>query len=352
MSKARILLRWANLLLILATLAAYSAPLFSPVNGWLPALFAVFFPWLLLANVLFVLGWALLRSRNAFFSLACILLGWGHVSSFLGLNGSVSAPAQSLSLRVGSLNVHNLVDWEQPDQWTKPERLLDLIRQSEADVFCFQEFASRKTREYVAVLREQSQLKYAFHQNGSLIVLSRFPIQNGREELFANRTNGFQEIDLQVGEQVVRLYNLHLQTNGISRDLEDWVAEQEEVESATYFGRLAYLFRQYWSGAKVRARQVEQVAALVESSPHPVIACGDFNDVPLSWTYRRMTRKLTDGFRQRGFGLGTTYSGLLPALRIDYILADPSMRVLSYQTAKAPFSDHKPVWSTLAMPAE
>jgi endonuclease/exonuclease/phosphatase family metal-dependent hydrolase len=70
----------------------------------------------------------------------------------------------------------------------------------------------------------------------------------------------------------------------------------------------------------MRARQAEILREHIAASPHPVIVCGDFNDTPLSYSYRLMSKGLKDSFMEKGWGLGTTYAGALPALRIDYIL--------------------------------
>ncbi len=352
-SKARVWLRWTNLILIVITLVAYTGPLISPAKGWLPALLAVIFPWLLLGNILFIIAWAALRSRNAFFSLACLLLGWGHVRSFIGFHGSARPLSDDTTvLKVATLNAHNLVDWETGSNWVSPENLLQVVEDSGADIFCFQEFGSEKSHEYKEYLTQKSSLRYDFTDNHSLLILSRYPIEQGREVLFANRSNGFQEADIQIGEHKVRLFNLHLQSNSISGELKDWMEEKEPAERSQYPGRVSFLFKRYWHGAKVRAEQAEQVAGAIHRSRYPVIVCGDFNDVPLSWAYRKISEGLTDGFKARGAGLATTYSGNLPALRIDYILNDPGFKVLRYRSRKVSFSDHKTVSSHLALPSD
>ena len=50
-----------------------------------------------------------------------------------------------------------------------------------------------------------------------------------------------------------------------------------------------------------------------------MILCGDFNDTPLSYTYRQLSRKLTDSFIEKGRGIGNTYIGEFPSFRICYI---------------------------------
>ena len=70
---------------------------------------------------------------------------------------------------------------------------------------------------------------------------------------------------------------------------------------------------------KNRAHQAEEIQRHIDGSPYPVILCGDFNDTPLSYTYRQLSRKLTDSFIEKGRGIGNTYIGGFPSFRIDYV---------------------------------
>ena len=68
--------------------------------------------------------------------------------------------------------------------------------------------------------------------------------------------------------------------------------------------------------------------------------CGDFNDTPLSYTYRLMSRGLQDAFREKGRGFYNTF-------RIDYVLVSDDFEVLSYEVPSVEFSDHHPVFVRL-----
>ena len=79
----------------------------------------------------------------------------------------------------------------------------------------------------------------------------------------------------------------------------------------------------------------------------PVIVCGDFNDTPLSYTYRLMSRGLQDAFREKGRGFSHTYRGFYNTFRIDYVLVSDDFEVLSYEVPSVEFSDHHPVFVRL-----
>src|ERR1017187_7363012 len=51
-------------------------------------------------------------------------------------------------------------------------------------------------------------------------------------------------------------------------------------------------------GLESRATQAEEVSEEIRRSPYPVILCGDFNEVPLSYAYRILTQGLRDDFQE------------------------------------------------------
>jgi endonuclease/exonuclease/phosphatase family metal-dependent hydrolase len=88
----------------------------------------------------------------------------------------------------------------------------------------------------------------------------------------------------------------------------------------------------------------------LDSSPYPAFITGDFNDVPNSYTYFTIRGGRQDAWLQKGFGIGRTYKNISPTLRIDYILADPRLKVLQCQKVYTPWSDHNPVEADLQLP--
>src|SRR5690606_38970774 len=93
-----------------------------------------------------------------------------------------------------------------------------------------------------------------------------------------------------------------------------------------------------------RAIQADSAARIIAKSPYPVLLCGDFNDLPGSYTYQTMRGNLKDAFAARGRGLGRTYNLFSPTLRIDYVFYDPALlRIIGFQSLATTLSDHNPV---------
>ena len=87
----------------------------------------------------------------------------------------------------------------------------------------------------------------------------------------------------------------------------------------------------------------------MQSSPYPIILCGDFNDTPLSYAYNTISANLKDTFKESGKGIGQTFVKI-PALRIDYILHEKKIRSLNYKQHKKKLSDHYAVSCELVIP--
>jgi endonuclease/exonuclease/phosphatase family metal-dependent hydrolase len=79
---------------------------------------------------------------------------------------------------------------------------------------------------------------------------------------------------------------------------------------------------------------------VISASPYPFVITGDFNDVPNSYTYFKISNGLQDAFLKQGFGVGRTFNALSPTLRIDHILTTPHFEVLQFNRQVRSLSDH------------
>ena len=132
---------------------------------------------------------------------------------------------------------------------------------------------------------------------------------------------------------------MHLQSNKVSKDAVDVIDNVNLQEKRTWQG-IRGILGKYSSASKVRAKQSEKVAEHAATSLHPTIICGDGNDPPTSFTYSRLCGDYQDSFIEAGSGIGTTYAGRIPMLRIDYIFVDDKFKVNSFKILKENFSDH------------
>jgi endonuclease/exonuclease/phosphatase family metal-dependent hydrolase len=94
----------------------------------------------------------------------------------------------------------------------------------------------------------------------------------------------------------------------------------------------------------VQARHIKEE---IDKSPYKVIVCGDFNDVPNSYAYHTIGKDLLNAFTEKGSGLGRTFSGISPTLRIDNIFTDKKIATAQFTRVSKKLSDHFPIIADL-----
>ena len=193
----------------------------------------------------------------------------------------------------------------------------------QADLVCTQEFSTDTTaRNLRAQALVQKHLPFEIFRTASMASYSRWPIGSYEAETFSDGGNALCWVDLEFRGRKLRCYNLHLQSYQFSRKL--------GLENLARFRQ----------AQTERAVQARRVAESIRSSPYPVVVCGDFNDVPASYTYACLARGLRDGFRDCGKGLAKSYRGWA-GMRSDYVLCSRELRFCRYEEIRrVDFSDH------------
>ena len=179
----------------------------------------------------------------------------------------------------------------------------------------------------------------------SPMIYSRYPIlRAGRVDTMKN----FVWADLAMREDTVRVFSVHLHTTAISSDDSRYIERREFLDDVNGDEKLRSIVSRLASNNRNRAVQADTLAAMIASSPYPVIVCGDFNDTPASYTYRTVSDNMKDAFREVGRGYSYTYRGFFDLLRIDYVLCSEEFEPLSYGVVDSMrYSDHYPVFVRL-----
>ena len=149
--------------------------------------------------------------------------------------------------------------------------------------------------------------------------------------------------DLLINSDTIRVYNCHLQSYRLRE------AEINTIDSIDFNNhpktkeKLMVLSLKFKEALIKRAEQAATLREHLNKSPYPVIVCGDFNDTPVSFTYRTVKGDLEDSFTQSGKGTANTYHGKLPSFRIDYILYSPIFISFNFKVSSINHSDHFPI---------
>lgn len=346
-----------NLLFVFLLLLAYLAPYVPPTILWIFVILGIIYPALFLINILFVLFWIVLLSKNFIYSLFTILIGFSTINNHFQFNNRPNESAGE-TVKVLSFNVKNLSN-NNEKYADKAVRLAiqNYLDSQNADLICLQEFQTYPTKGVNTIKEFQAQLqkpywaatpyleKSPFKFVDLLLILSDFPIVH-QEELRHHGKIFALIADIKYHEDTLRIYNLHLESNHFGKNEyeifyspEITSTEQTSTQITTLVGKLSRY-------SKIRNTQVNLVLENIEKSPYPILICGDFNDTPGTFTYRKLAAGRKDAFVEKGRGYGNTYNGRLPAMRIDFILSDTIFKVNSFEIGRFEKSDHFPIMST------
>ena len=359
---ARNILLYSNLAFALLLVLAYSATFINPSKIVFPSFLGLFYPLFLFINFIYLVYWTVRFRKAAFISLIAILLGWSHLMGFFPVNGK-PAPEdyREKEHRIMSYNVRTFDQWSWCEEANCREQIFDLIDEQAPDILCFQEFftSSRagQRESDIQVRLEQlpySSVFYTVESNQGkgvgLATFSRYPVIKTSRIPFDNSVNQAVYSDILIHQDTIRVINVHLQSVKFGQENYSFLDtlslkySNRQLEGALNIGvRLRDAFA-------MRAEQARIIDRYIEASPYPVIVAGDFNDTPVSYAYRRVSGDLQDAFKSRGRGIGNTYAGDLPLLRIDHLLFDDAFRIKSFSRVKKKFSDHYPIVTDFGFP--
>lgn len=345
MKLPQLVLHGAGLLLSLATLVALLAPRIPPDTFWPPLFFAYAFVGLVLLLLLLLLAWMARETGKGMVPpLLCLILCMPAMGRHVQWNRPGPQPEESLL--IGTLNTHSLkLLWKDGKVHKGLDRSLStsfFAAERQPDVLCLQEVPLA----YKPVLADWGFTKGHIHRFRNTILLSRFPLTNTGRKEFEGSGNSIIWADMQTPVGKVRVYNAHLQSHSISPETEQLLqAPLDQPETwkgyRTVLGRVRHF-------TAMRAAQARWLAEEIERCPLPVIVAGDLNDTPQSYSYRMLTRELTDSFLVGGRGFGTTFAGKIPGLRIDYILGGKGLAFTDHQVGRSSLSDHYAVTARVA----
>ena len=232
------------------------------------------------------------------------------------------------ALKVMSYNVRSFIDDNRERQL---DSIVKIIKAVNPDILCLQEMGFSDIAD--SLLEPLKPMPHSLSRvNLSPAIYSRYPIiKVSRMDTLKN----FVWADIVIkkdknNEDTIRVFNNHLHSTAIRRDDSNYIENHEYLEGDS-LGKVHSMVKRLTENNRVRAEQADTLAALVAASPYPVIVCGDFNDTPVSYTYRTVARKLNDPYRKVGRGYSHTYRGFFDMLRIDYIFYSDEFEALSYE---------------------
>lgn len=336
------------LLTVILLLSAYS-PILASISITISSVLGLAFPYLLFLIFGFSIFSILMGFRWAWLPIICCILIFPKVNTVFAIG--TSAFTQQQGVKIVNYNVLNFrVYYNQKERKQARSEMLSQLADQNADIYCFQEFYTQNSGDWdnIAYCKDRLNTPYytfaKFHTSGNqswgLAIFSKHPISEISEQKFdQSLLNGYQLATVNINGTDVDVLNVHFQSFSFrEEDVESVEVEMlQKTEGKSALGPLAKLMGGYLE----REKQLELIRPLLDTTR--MIITGDFNSPPISTTYEAFS-DFQDAHSTAGFGIGSTYNGRIPLLRIDYCFFSPDFEVTSCIVDRSmDISDHFPV---------
>lgn len=346
-----------NVLIAVVLLVSYLSSYVDPAITTVFAFLGLAYPILLLLNLLFLLYWLIRGRKKLLLSLVVILIGYNPLMSHVQIMPGREAPEHE-GIQILSYNVQNMAHSNAGvEKEDVRQAIYSFVGSRQASMSCLQEFSARGSDydEILGELRSRTHYPYSYfanynphrtHRLDAMVILSQEPAIEVNTLSVPGETSQFGiYADFSIGGDTFRVYNLHLESIRLRHEdyqfVED-ISSGQTKKSSLGEGSLSIL-RKLHNAFKTRSMQTRTVINNLEKCPYPCIICGDFNDTPLSYAYHKISHGLKDAYIEAGLGLGNTFSGNLPPIRIDFIIFSPVFQAYDFKVHSLDQSDHYPI---------
>lgn len=339
-----------NIFLVVLLLLAYLSIYVNPSTVAFPALFGLAYPYIAAANVAMVIIWILFRKWYVLISAIALAAGFGYIHNFIRFTNQGKEEHHDLKLMSYNIRLFNFYEASETNTHSK---MLQLLRKEDAGILCLQEYfvkgdpaaGERKLTDGLGGGRytHLKLIKSGAASRYGIATITRYPIIYRGDVIHPGSSSLTIFTDIVVDTDTFRVYNNHLQSFRLRRVEGNLLTEITGEDRSRSMDNISGIYHSLMEGFASRALQVDRVRRHMETSPYPVIVAGDFNDTPVSYTYRRMRRGLKDAFVEAGYGAGFTYRGKYPPNRIDYVLYGEGIECTDFDIIKVKYSDHYPV---------
>ena len=317
----------------------------NPAGNTARSLLVYALPVLIIGNAVLLLYWLIMSRWHwalmPFITLLCCI-------PYIGTLYQFGEPDDAVEKQPGlKIATYNVALFGREASGFMAQDILSEMKKQKVDICCFQEYSDHSGDKKNSDSYKEY-FPYMVMGQHDMVVYSRYPIVRSKNIPFEMTNNSAMWVEVKVEDQVIRVYNAHLETTGINGTLHRAAKAQVNTGIETESNRLLRaLYGNYTIGMMARAGQANVLAMDMRESEVPVIVCGDFNDVPYSYVYNTMLGDKVDGFKECGSGYMYTFRGGKKNVRIDYIFHDKVFKGMTYYKKELTYSDHYPVFMKL-----
>lgn len=343
-----------KLLFKIATLAIYAVTALCCYGGYIsPAIFPITsvlvlaLPYLVVFSVALILLWLCLRSWGiAATGVVILILCRTPIGMHFPFNYGKEPTPGAVSFTLLTWNVSHGDDFCKPDE--PGNRTFETILAEDADIVCLQElinFNRIGIHHMTDELYDKICKKYPYRSNldsYDVQIWSKYPfdrLMQSESRYFPNAK--FARFNIK-GNKFL-LCNVHLTSYHLDEEEQKIISEIHSPQgietSLKNFKNTVY--NKLTSSFPIRAEVTENIIWNLDAYKGPEIVCGDFNDVPASWTYRLFINAgFSDAYNETNFFATDTFYNNFLFFHIDQIMYRGMIRPLSVDRIDIRSSDH------------
>lgn len=358
----RLLLKIASIILFVITLLASFGGMCNPAYLTLPSVLVLALPYLAIATLLTGIAW-LFSGRIIMAVLAALTLTacWGTLKDVTPIAFSKNSYNEKNTFRLITFNCLHLADTTQSSR--AGNRAINFLVESGADIICLQELHNledaSEIHHWSRGLIDSLYAAYPYRAGttaSDLKVLSKYPVamkelkcEDPEDEDYWRSKRRWRLFEVNIDGFILPVVNFHMDSYDLSDSERGVVSDITGVRTAkkSYSEFRHDIFPKLGTAFRSRAKGVKELTGTI-SDISPIIACGDFNDVPGSWAYRKMRKAgFNDAYAETNIGPVNTFNQFLLLFHIDQIFyRGDQLRALDVKRLKLDTSDHYPMEAT------
>lgn len=348
-----------HILIALGLLLTGYAGVLSPVKFGIMALAGYAFPFFLLLTLASLVFTTLYHKRHLPIPVLALLAAYQPVTLYVPFHATQEVPDDAITIL--SYNTHSWGTSDLPEGEPKDgEKVIRYIADSGADIVCLQESSEmysvqENRKKYLAE-------KYPYVESESdtshaqLTVLSRYPIKKVEYIDHSRSGNGSTAYWIDVKGKELIVVNNHLLSTGLSIEQREEFSDMVHGKNRPGRQVSKNIIKQLLTASRQRAPQAEAVASFIRlhrraDGGTPIIVCGDFNDIPQSYTHHVIAASLTDCYQSTARGMGYSFSRYGMRVRIDNVLCTKDITPYNFRVDDGiAASDHYPITGRVKLP--
>lgn len=267
------------------------------------------------------------------------------------MNGEKKPEREASTFTILTWNILHDRDLEDPGH--VGSRTFSKILEIDADVVCLQEiqgFTPKNLHHYDQAILDSLFKKYPYvlgEDTYDLRILSKYPL---RHIYFGsvNKYNLAEYFTVKFPEREIAMADIHLPSFALDENEKHIFTMGDRDEKAPSKENLSKaIVRKLKHAIPVRADAAKKINNGFQGLSMPVIICGDFNDVPASWTYRLFLKSgFKDAYVETNFFPTYTFYPNHLYFHLDQIFYRGSVKPLSVKRINIHTSDHLPLLAT------